>query len=359
MKLSDVVAQLALLLPKNTDKLSITPSISIIVVSGGVANVVTSIPHGLPDGAVITVADVEILTPIIMVSKDGNVYTFTTGFDHDLVSTWPEHATVLLSGFTNGAWNDSFTLVSVPNRRTFKVRSVNGLPVLTGSEVLHEIRVDGVNGRQVISLISSTSFSYSGSFLDGNYSGGSFNSTVRVAGSVNFERAEEQYTKQLAGELWCFVVMHDAEVSKDRHSLSDATATRATGDDMRIRLIDGFSVFYFVPTSDDIMAVDAMDVCRHDLLLPTLKAVFGARFDTGLSGGADFRTVLTGHGIAKYNRAVLAYEYGFEFVTDLTNDDAINEGDTRAFRDVDYTQLVGGDDTVNMTVAIDLDDEPL
>jgi hypothetical protein len=359
MKLSDVVTQLALLLPGYTDKLSSVLSISSITVSGGVATIVTSTPHGLLDGEVITVADVETLTSIISVSKNGNIYTFTTGTDHDLTSTWPEHATVTLSGFTDGAWDAAFTLTGVPNRRNFKVRSANGLPVLSGSEVLHEIRVDGVNGRQIITLVNTTTFTYSGSFLDGDYLGGSFNAGVRVAGSVTLERADEQYTKQLTDKLWAFVVMRDAEVSKDRHSLSDATATRATGDDMRVRLIDGFSVFYFMPTSDDIMGVVAMDVCRHDLLLPTLKSVFGARFDTGLSGEADFRTVLTGHGFVKYNRAFLVYGYEFEFVTDLTNDDAVNQGDTRAFRDIDYIQLVGGDDTVNMIADIDLDDEPL
>jgi hypothetical protein len=359
VKLSDVVIQLALLLPKYTNRLSSILSISSITVSAGVVTVITSVPHGLVNGAVITVADVESLTPITAVSKNGNIYTFTTGIDHDLTSTWPEHAAVELSGFTDGAWNSSFILVDVPNRRNFKVQSINSLPVLTGSEVLHEIRTDGVNGRQIITVINDTTFTYSGSFLDGNYFGGTLNSNVRVAGSVNFERADEQYTKQLADNLWCFVVMHDAEVSKDRQSFSDATATRTTSDDMRLRLIDGFSVFYFMPTADDITAVNAMDVCRHEMLLPTLKSVFGARFDTGLSGAADFRTVLTGHGVMQYNRAYLVYEYGFEFVTDLTNDDAVNQGNTRAFRDISYTQLVGSTDVTDMTVSINLDDEPL
>lgn len=359
MKLLDVVTQLQLLLPKFTDKVSTVLPISSIVASSGVATIQTSSAHGLLSGQAVTLAGVEVKTPITGVSKSGNLYTFTTSPAHDLTFNWPEHANITLSGFTDGDWNGSFVLKGVPNRTTFIVQSINSLPTLNGNEVLHEIRSDGINGRFQPTILNTTSFTIAGSFLDGTYAGGSVNTGVRIAGSITIERAFEEYTAQNLADLWLFVTMHDADVSKDRHSFSDATATRGKGDDIRTRLIDGFTITAIKNTTQDIAAVEALDILRHDLLQPILKSVYGARFDTGLAVAADFKSVLTGMGVAAYEKAYLAYSYDFEFVVEITAGDAVNEGDTRAFRDIDYTQKIGGDDTQDMTILpINLDDNP-
>lgn len=359
MKLFDVVTQLQLLLPKFTDKVATVLPISSIVASSGVATIQTSSAHGLLSGQAVTIANVEVKIPITAVSKSGNLYTFTTSPAHDLTSTWPEHVNVTLSGFTDGAWNGSFVLKSVPNRNNFVVQSANSLPTLNGNEVLHEFRADGINGRFQPTIVNTITFTIAGSFLDGNYTGGSVSSGVRIAGAVTIERALEQYTEQNLTDLWLFVVMNDAEISKDRNTFSDATATRSRGEDIRIRIIDGFTITAVKNTTQDIAAVDALDICRHDLYSPILQSVYGAMFDTGLSGAADFKAVPTGHGLAAYEKAYLAYSYAFEFVMELTEADAVYEGDTRAFRDIDYTEKVGGDDTTDMTIIpINLDDNP-
>lgn len=359
MKLLDVVNQLAILLPKFTDKVTDALTITSISVSSNVATVTTSSAHGIATGDAVTLANVEAKTPITARSQSGLNFTFTTSPANDLTFGWPDHANITLSGFTNANWNGSFALKAVPNRFNFTVQSAEAIPVLNGNEVLHEIRSDGINGQFSATKVSATIFTITGTFIDGVYTGGTVNKDVRVTGSVTIERALEQYTVQKFTDLWMYVVMNDAELSKDRHSFSDATATKATGDDMRIRLLDGFTVTIVINTSDDIMATDAIDICRHDLLLPILKSVFGARFDTGLSSDPDFRAVLTGHGIAEYNKAILAYTYEFEVPMDLTDGDVVNEGDTRAFRDLNYTQEQGGDDTTDMTVIpINLDEEP-
>ena len=357
MKLSDVVAQLQLILPKFSTLLSTSLPIASIVAASNVATVVTSSAHGLTTGKSVVMANVAVKTPITGVSKSGNLYTFTTFPAHDLTSTWPDHATITLSGFTDSVWNDTFALKSVPNRNDFVIQSANSLPVLNGKEVLHEVRSDGVNGRFEITVVNATTFTIAGSFLDGTYTGGSVNSGVRIAGAITIERAIAEYTKQPPSDLWIFVRMHDADISKDRHSYSDATATRGIGDDIRTRLIDGFTITAIKNTTQDIAAVDALDILRHDLLQPILKSVNGARFDTGLAGDADFKSILTGHGLAIYERAYLAYNYDFEFVTEITAGDSVNIGDTRAFRDIDYTLRQGGDDTEDMTITLDLDDD--
>lgn len=358
MKLSDVVNQLRGVLPKYTDVFSSVLGISSITASAGVATIVTSEVHGLVTGANVVLRNATIETEISAVSQDGLVFTFTTDTDHDLTLNWAGHETVALTGFTDSDWNDSFTLIDVPNRRSFKVRSTNTSPTLTGAENLLENRSDGVNGRYAANLVSTTSFTVAGDFIDGDYIGGSISKSQRITGTINLERALEQYTKQELEDYWLFVVMADAEVSKDRNSFSDAVNTVPAGNDIRSRLIDGFNLYIFKNTTQSV--VDAIDVCRHDLLLPILRSVFGSRFPTGLTGTGDFKTILLGHQAFDYNRAILIYEYRFQVVMDITDEDTVEDLDTRAFRDIDLTEVIDGDDTTDMTVLdINLDDEPV
>ena len=359
MRLLDVVTQIALILPRYTDLFSNLLTISSISSSGGTATITTTAAHDLSTGDPVTISNVLTRTPISSISQSGLVFTIQTSVDHDLTSTWPDHDTVDFEGFTSSLWNDSFTLLSVPNRRVFTIQSTNTLPTLNGNEVLLENRVDGVNGIYQATVTAPTAFTISGDFIDSVYSGGTVGSKVRVYGAITLERAMEQYTGQPTSDLWCMVVMNDAEVSKDRSTFSDAIATKVTGDDLRLRVLDGFTVTFIKNTGPDITANNAVDLFRHDLFLPLLKSVYGVRFDTGLSGGDDFKTILSAHGVSLYNKATLAYTYDFEVVMDITADDAVHEGDTRAFRDVDYTLQMGGDDTTDMTIGINLDDDPL
>lgn len=359
MKLTDIVNQLRAVLPKYTGYFSTAVPVSSIVASGGIATISTAVPHSLSDGANVVMKDVKTKTLIDGVSQDGLIFTFTTSSDHDLTYGWPDHEYINLENFTDATWNGSFYLTSVTNRRTFKVRSSNTLPILNGLEVLPEIRSDGVNGRFAITVVDTTTFKVYGDFTDGAYEGGNVSVAQRIAGAVNEDRAIDQYTAQGVNDLWMFVVMAEATVSKDRNTLSDATATKSTGNDMRIRLVDGFSVFIVKNTTEDITANGAVDLCRHDLFLPILKSLNGIRFDTGLTYDGDFKTVMIGHGVYDYNGAVMTYRYDFEVTMDLTNSDTVEPEDTRAFRDIDYIHSIGGDDTAPVTtLPINLDEDP-
>lgn len=362
MKILDIVNQINSILPRYTPLFSDILDVSTIVAVGGVATITTATNHNVRSSSLsnLTLANVNSETSIVSASKDGNIVTFVTGEDHDLTFGWEDHDSVSLDGFTDPLWNDSFKLVNVSNRRTFKVQTTNTDPVLNGNEFLLENKVDGINGRFLPTFVDLKTLTILGSFDDGTYEGGTVGSGVRVAGVVNPDNIADYYTKQNLNDYWLFVSMHDAELSKDRHSLSDAEATRATGEDIRMRLLDGFTLSVVKNVTKDISALSALDVCRHDLLLPILKSVFGARFDTGLSSPADFKAVLTGHGVAGFDRAVLMYNYDFEFAMDLTNDDTVEPENTRAFLDIDMTEIINGDDTTDMEIIpIDLDEIPL
>lgn len=359
MRLADVTRQLQLLLPKYTDLFSDVLDISSIVATVTVATITTSTVHKLDNDNAVVMSDVGTNTTIAGVSQDGLIFTFTTGTDHDITLDSPDHENVTLDGFTDSAWNGSFELIDVPNRRSFEVKSVNAIPVLNGNEILQEVRSDGVNGRYKATVTSPTEFTIEGTFLASNYSGGKVSTKVRVAGAVSLDRAINQYTEQKLSELWAFVLMADVQVSKNRDTRDDSDASLPTGTEMRQRAMDGFEVLIFQNTTEDIAATDAIDIARHDLFLPLLKSVYGARFDSGLSGDTDFRTIFVSQGLVNYSKSVLIYSYKFQALYDLTDGDTVEPSDTRAYRDISSTQSVGGDDTLDMTVTVDLDKQPV
>ncbi len=337
-----------MIIPRYTDHFSELVTTSSIVASGGIA-IINAPSNGLTNNDAVTINDIAQQTAIDSVSKDGFIYTFETSERHDLTLDYPGYENVTLGGFTQSEWNGSFKLIDVPTRRSFKIQSVNTLPILNTNEYLSEIRVDGINGRYPITKIDSNNFSISGDFEDGDYSSGSINRSVRIAGSVSIERSLEEYTEQDVNDIWAFVSMNDAIASKDRNALNDATATFANGEEPRLRIIDGFSVFLIGNVSTEITGVDLLDIFRHDLLLPLSKSFSGVRFSTGLSGDGDFKTILIGHNFVIYNRATLVYQYNFQFSTDITLADQVENTDTRAFSEIDYTQSIGGNDTTDMT----------
>lgn len=363
MRISDVVKQIRAVLPTYTDLFGDIVTINSISAFGGTATITTSSAHGLSTGQAVTIVGVETRTPISAFVQDGLNFTFTTSADHDLTFDWPEHNKIELGGFTDSSWNASFTLTSSDNRRNFKVQSANTAPVLNGNEyLLEDNRVDGLNGVYSITVTGMTTFTVNGDFLDGTYTpiNGKVFSAPRVASVINIDRALDEYTKQNLNDFWIFVEPLNVDVSKDRNTFSDATVTIAGGNDIRTRMIDGFTVYIVAPTTDQIAAETALDICRHDLLLPMMRTLYGLALPTGVSNPADFKTTLNGHGVSAYERAFLVYNYEFQVIIDLTEDDMVLPSQTRAFRNIDYTENIGNDDTTDMTItALNLDKVPI
>ena len=354
MKLKDVVNQLRIVLPKHTDRFSTVVNTININVVGDVATITTDNIHRLKTGQIITLSNYLTETHIESVSQDGLLTTFTTNTDHDLTEGWQDELT--LGGFDSTAWNGTFVLFKVPNRKSFVIRSTNTIPSLNSNEILYENRIDGINGQHTITVINTTSFTITGDFLNGTYSEGVINSNVRIVGSISLDRFMEHYTEQTIQDLYMCVVMDDANVSKDRNTYSDAISTPVTGSEIRLTLVDSFSIYILGNTSKDIAAQELIDICRHELMLPILKSIYGVRFSTGLSNETDFRTVFRGHGDALYDKSKYVHVYYFEMAMELTEDDTVDRTDTRAYRDSNYSLDVDGE---YMTLTIDHDDEPL
>jgi hypothetical protein len=354
MKLLDIVQQLRVILPKHTDKFSTVINTINIDATNNIATITTDVPHKLKNNETVTLVGYSTKTFLESVSQDGLLFTFTTSTDHDLTEEWQNQ--ISLNGFDSTDWNGVISLYKVPNRRTLVVRSTNSIPSLNTNEFFYEDRIDGINGQHIVTVINSSSFTITGDFLDGSYNGGTINSKVRIVGSISMERFLDHYTEQTIQDLYMCVVMDDADVSKDRNTYSDAIATPVTGSEIRLLLVDGFSVYIFGNTSKDIGAQQMIDICRHELMLPILKSVYGARFSTGLSNETDFRTVFTGSGLALYDKSKYVHVYKFEMSMEITEDDTVEREDTRAYRDTVQSLKV---DEQYMTITVDQDSIPL
>jgi hypothetical protein len=355
MKMIDIINQLKMVLPKYSSSFADLINVSSIAVSGGIATVSTSKPHGLVAGDEVIMSSVKTCTFISDMSKDGNIVTITTAEEHDLTLNW--HSEVELHGFTDPDWNSTFQLVNVPDRTTFCIRTTLE-PVdeedLTGSECLLEIRNDGVNGRFEVKSATARSFTVKDIIFDGTYIEGTVQSGIRIAGAVTVDHALQQYTEQELSDLWAFIVMDNMNVSRDKSSSSDAIATKMIADELRLRLIDGFQIVLVKNVVNDQGAVAAVDLFRHDLLMPILKSIYGVIFDTGLTYSGDFRTVMTGAEFVDFNLASFAFTYKFQVVADITDEDSCEESDSMAFKKILLEEVVNGNVDLPMVSEIEL-----
>lgn len=354
MRIADLVNQARLVLPKYTDYFSKTQEISSIISNGGTAIISTSLPHGQEIGNAVTISNVAIKTPISGVIKDGLNFTFDVLSGHDLTFGYPGYENVKLGGFSDQSWNDVFKLVSAKSSTSMKIKSVNTLPILTGNEYLEEIRGSGVNGYFSVVNAGANTIEISGDIPDGDYIGGTVKTGVRISGAETLSRALEQYTNQNTDDLWLYIVPDIINASKSRRNNSDSIATISNGEDFRLRMVGGFTVIIVKNRTEDIAAIDSIDICAHDLFGPILKTFYGANFGTGTDGDQGFITIPKSGGVLDIDLSKVSYFYSFEVTFDLIQDDSVSKNDTRAFLSVDYNQEQGSDDTENMTANIKL-----
>lgn len=341
MTLTEIVNQIRLNLSIYT---SILPSIYFdgIIVNGGEAIVFFNSPKRNPliAGDPIIFTGVNYIVQLLpnFYSPSENVYVFETLTDHDLTENWHETVTFALFQEFESEWNNAFKLLTVPNRRTFSIESNLPPPTIMGALV--ENRIDGINGYYQVIEPANNFFKFATSAIDGGYYGGTLLSGVRVAAAANIDRVLEQYTKQNTDDLWMIVLPVDVDVAKSIYADSDAVATITASDDFRLRLLDGFTLAIIKSTVNESAAVEAVDLCRHDLLKPILKTLCGVRFESGLTTSGDFRSSLIGHGVMRYTEAYIVYRYDFEVVMDTVVEDTVIEGDVTAFRDIELNQSV-------------------
>jgi len=372
IKASTIAGQLQNALPTQTSLFS-NPDITIssLTRSGTTITAVTATPHGLATNNYITILNAK--TPISIssitsipkpgISATGSIVTVTTATPHDFTEGFDFVAEI--AGANQSAYNGSFAITDVLNRRTFKYE-IDSQPVTpaTGTIVLLNNDATGYNGRHQITVTNNTTFTYQTTLTPNSPAQGTpiLRSGVRVARAISWERAMEAYTKQNTSALWAFVVLGDISISKSRRDSTDAIQTLTYGDEYRTRLILPFSVYIYVPCSNEISGGAARDLIE-DVRVALYKSMLRTRFTPVLEEAATYVTVAAGDRFIQYNNAYYIHEFMFETVCDITIGDTVAPTENVAFRDFSLIYIDpitdDGDNIIMQTLDVSLDDVPI
>lgn len=358
MRASDIVNQLARLLPTFVPDFTDEVAITSLTSAGTTATAATASAHGLAVGNQVNVVGAQ--TPITCsVSRLGTVGTLVTDADHDVT----ENAgfDVQLAGANEAEFNGTFDLLTVPNRRTITFKMADsGATVATGAPILlnGSSPLQSYNGLSTVTAVPSpTSFEYVvPAGLPAAAGSPVARTEPRVTAAVTVDRFDDAYTKQLGGKAWAVVSLGDSVTSKSRGEDTDATSNFQRGTALRTKLVQSVDVYVFFPTSGQIAARDARDRAE-ELLSPICKCLLLAKFPSLVENDQNFLQ-LAGHGFQAYNTAYYVHRYAFEALIELGETDAFSPTDDVAFRDISATMDISPGTGV-MTAEIDLDDIPL
>ncbi len=362
MKCSDVVTQLAVLLPQLTDKFTNDVPVSTILRSGTVMTAQCNSDHGMVESDAVSIVNSEMHLAISSLTRSGTVGTLVTTLDHDLTNAIAKAITI--SGAVEAEFNGTFTRTNIVNRKTITFEMANtGATVATGSPILHdaESALRNYNGMYKVTNVptpSSFTFEHSVTGL-ANPTGSNIlaRTKPRISGSIDIERAIQSYTQHQAGKYWLFVILGNVEASKSRFVTSDAVDNLNRGNEYRQQLTQSASIFAFIPVNTEIAARSARDEAE-DLFRPLCRSLLLSKFDSGLYSATLGALNFAGHGVHSYNTSLYIHSYDFQQVADITWDDTVGPDLDVAFRNIDFT--VDPDiGTTDITGNVDLDDTSL
>ncbi len=372
IKASTIIAQLQSILPTQTALFTNADiTISSLVRSGSTVTATTSTSHGLTTGNYISVLNAK--TPITIssitrvndsgIGATGSTVTVVTATEHDFTEGFDY--TCEISGATQSAYNGTFDILTVPNRKTFTYH-IDTQPVTpgTGTPVLLNNNTTGYNGRYAVTVTGTTTFTYTITETPNSPAQGTpvLRSGVRVSGAISWERARDAYTKQAPDKLWAFVVLGDNSISKDRNITTDALTTLAYGDDYRQRMISPFSIFVYAPCVNEVAGRAVRDQ-MEDVRVALYKSILRAKFESVLAATNVYVVTCAGDRFVDYTGAYYIHEFVFEMVCDITIADTVAPSFNRAFRNFSLIfndpDIDDSNNIIMQTLDIDLDDVPL
>lgn len=361
---TQIVQHLQKYLPRLTDRFTEVLSVSSAVMGASNILTVTSAGHGKSpgDNIVITAGTTRNTLTAATLQADDTV-TFTTTYDHDLIrpTLAGDDQTLAMAGFA-GIWDGDHDINDVSNRRNFNVPLPSGetlAPTLDGNQYLIDNiplgvwAIDTTPTADTFTIDMSESVEQPQSAVDGL----TIISGFRIAAAANFKRAQAAYSEQGNGDFYLFVIMTDTDVSKDRHTLNDGVAGLTAQDERLLRLLNNFSTAVFIPTTGDLAGGAAQDFAYGELSTALIGSLFCAPFNSGSL--VPYLTVPVGHGPGEYNSAYYVHVYDWQAPTVINYSDGLLDPVDTAFRDIEQTIELFGDEDAEMLLNIDLDDDPI
>lgn len=364
MKAQAIINQLAIALPNFSDKFTTNFDITSLTRSSTTVTATTSVAHGLVVGKQVNIVGAKTPITITSLTRAGAIGTLVTGADHDMTEIFS--TSVELSGAVEAEFNGTFTILTVPNRRTITFTMADSGPTTaTGSPLLLNgtSYLQQYNGlKEITAVPSTTTFDYE--VTDATLftpAAGTIKAKTdpRITGAVSVERIVESYTKKEVDEYWAFVVLGDVFASKSRKIESDATDNQQRGNEFRQQTIQPFSIIVVAPVKQEIAARAVRDDMEV-IFRPICRSVLFKAYDSQLFVGAQNPSQFVDHGFLAYNTAVYIHGFNFESVADITFDDTVGYDDDVAFRDIISNMTIDlGTREDPLTANIDLDDEIL
>jgi len=363
---SNIVAHLQAYMPAFTDAFS--DVINATATASGNVVTVAATAHGRVVGNKIIVAASGYRNSIASVTDNGDgTVRFETAQEHDLTEpkAYADPTTVTLGGFAATVWNGAHAIVSVPNRKFFEVAFPTGeddLPVLTGAYVAESRRAGIVGVQTVATVPNANSFTFNTAGIPnlptGVINGLKIITGVRIYGAADFDRAQDAYTKFASGKAALFVIMSDADVSKDRHTLNDGIAGFVRGNLGKQIILQNFATTLFLPTNAQVAGHTAQNLAYSTIYRALSSVMYGFEFDDPDSE-QKFVCVNSGHGPGIYNSAYYTHVYEWQVPSVVTFENGYNLTPDVAFRDIVSGWAVNADDAAVLGLNVDLDDEPL
>ena len=375
MLAQDIVDKLSASIPLHTSGFSESVAIDSVAVTGSIATVTTSAPHGLIDGQNVAItgvdAPVQIDSPSFI--RAGATAMFETLQDHDVTLSERDIAnggrTVTISGATEAEFNGTFPLAGVPNRRKLVIAVADSGPTtISGSPIVEDANGGIFNGLFPAANVTVSTFEYTLPVsypLDGVATGALVQITIRILSVLDIEQyLQDVYTKKDEFDDVLVVALGDVTQSKKRNEETDAADSSSGEYAYNATLIQPFAVYVIQNVTRQLTGSQARDKVESEYVPAVFHAVMRAKFDTGFTY-AQFKSTFTGHGVFAYsdvsgkNKAIYAHEIAFEQLALIATVDTAGPGDSVAMRDVEYkliTDLGTGELLAN--VNLDEDAEP-
>jgi len=362
----DIVKQLASTLPKVTGLFSDALDILSMGNVGAIVTVTTNTPHGLKSNQGVVVTGTAQRYSLVVLTQLLGIASAETTIDNDLTLGDPARPNIIISGADQTEYNGSHALVGVANRRNFSFQvDSNAVSPATGALFLEDDFRSAFNGLAVVTVVDTTTFTYSTGATGPTPENSSVNGTnaairtnARVARVVDVERAIASYTKQETGKAWAFVTLGDQVISRDRSIFTDAAQTLSKMDKVRVREIQPVEIYVFLPSTDEISGAIAKDLSSGEIKTAIYKSIFLFKAVSQLSDPVWSLITPVENGTFSYNNAYYIHRFLFEQMIDLVLSDGIDLDTDRAFRDIDFSTTNDFNEVI-WSATVDLDEEPL
>lgn len=365
MQAQEIITQLQTVIPQLSDAFTKNVDVATVVRSGTVLTVQCGSVHGAKVEDIVSL--VGCVTPISVTSivRVDTLLTVVTADTHDLtynsdVEDAPEFT---IEGANESEFNATHMVNEVVNRNTLTV-TVADSGAVAGSGTMTLLggasHLQGYNlpyKVQSVPTLTSFTVAHPGTTLLDPRGDITARFSPRISGGATVDRVILAYTKRAAGEYYIQVVLEDVDASRDLKSQSDAVVNRNLSTSLRQQIQTPFSVYLFVPASDDLSGREARDAAQG-LWKTMCRALVGKRFGSDLTDIEQGAVGFHSHGTQEDAPAFYVHRYSFIQMVDLTFGDTVGAPKSVAFRDIDFTMTMStGDDTLS-TPGIDLDDSP-